>query len=64
MTCPDDEWDGWEDEPCLFDDSDGEYDLTPVYPPWWRRPWPIYRETSRALPALPDIATYQPRRTA
>ncbi|MER5350618.1 hypothetical protein ABT093_09830 [Kitasatospora sp. NPDC002551] len=61
MTCPDDQWepdDEWSD--ALFTD-DAEYDLDhgPVYPPWWRRPWPVWRENTSTLPALPDITEYE-----
>ncbi|MET8624561.1 hypothetical protein ABZW30_12525 [Kitasatospora sp. NPDC004669] len=49
MTCPDDEWDGWETEALLDLDPD---DWEPLPPP---RP---IRNVIR------DLADYQPRRAA
>ncbi|MFJ9771177.1 hypothetical protein ACIRVF_08030 [Kitasatospora sp. NPDC101157] len=49
MTCPDDEWDGWEDA-LLADLDPDDWDLLPP-------PRPI-RDVIR------DLADYQPRRAA
>ncbi|MCG6493412.1 hypothetical protein [Kitasatospora sp. A2-31] len=57
-------WDGAADEERQeFLDGCLDLDDTPTYPPWWRRPWPVWRETAAAEP-LPDLATYQLRTDA
>ena len=38
------------------DESDGCADEL-LSPDWWRRPWPVYRESAHAV-TLPDIATW------
>lgn len=61
MSCADDWWDAqqvelpFDDEPELDDDGFcGEY----LSEAWWRRPWPIYKETAHAT-VLPDLAEYE-----
>lgn len=59
MSCADDWWDTqqdelpFNDEPAPDDEGCGEYPSG--Y--WWRRPWPVYRESAHAV-TLPDIGEW------
>ncbi|GAA2838374.1 hypothetical protein RMN57_13100 [Kitasatospora sp. CM 4170] len=54
-------WDtATDEERRQFLDGCLDLDDVPAYPPWWRRPWPVWRETAGTASPFPDIATYQP----
>jgi hypothetical protein len=61
VSCVDDWWDAqqvelpFDDEPEPDDGFCGEY----LFPTWWRRKWPIYKETVHA-DVLPDISLWRP----
>ncbi|MFI9331953.1 hypothetical protein ACIGZJ_30980 [Kitasatospora sp. NPDC052868] len=67
MSCDFDTWwDGAtpEERADLLDDSVDLPDADPAYPPWWRKPWPVWLETDDLIPTTPDLDNYPPEPTA
>jgi hypothetical protein len=61
MTCADDWWDAQLlDLDVDFDTGEVLEDPRHVYPPHWRRRWPVHREMAwdTYIPMLPDIGTW------
>lgn len=52
LANPADLWADWGDEP----PDDGPY----LGDWWWRRPWPVYRESAHTQLVIRDIAQYKP----
>jgi len=58
VSCADDLWANWADEPPDNPTNDAGADW--LAGTWWRRPWAVYRETAHAQVVIRDLADYQP----
>lgn len=54
MSLAEDWWAAQDELPFDEPGACGEY----LSPNWWRRPWPVYRESADAV-TLPDIGEWQ-----